>query len=238
MLGWLDKPITEKSKGPAHEMERLLAFCQDAILPEAPTEAIPVYDPAGLLFAAQLANSRFQELWKAWLGYIVLANVQRKHWATIKAPNRRVALSFDNCEFADLRPVADLRTQLCESIDRFLDKPLKWYGPSDGAQRQTAFNKVRQRVSDALYKFVEDRLLGGPLSEWVQAYEFSGPFSTFSRAGTIKSIVEKATPIPNEAMGREVAAFLNELRALVHSAIIDGRGLLVADDFISATATG
>ena len=50
MLGWLDKPITGKSRGPAHEMERLLAFCQDAILPEAPTEAILVYDPAGFLF--------------------------------------------------------------------------------------------------------------------------------------------------------------------------------------------
>jgi hypothetical protein len=175
MLGWLDKPITEKSKGPAHEMERLLAFCQDAILPEAPTEAIPVYEPAGLLFAAQSADSRFQELWKARLGYIcVLANVQRKHWATIKALNRRVALSFDNCEFAGLSPVAELRTQLCESIGRFLDKPLRWHGPPDGAQRQTAIDKVRRRLADALHKFVEDRLLGAPLPEWVQAYEIIG----------------------------------------------------------------
>jgi hypothetical protein len=76
-LAGLIKPITEKSKGPAREMERLLAFCQDSILPEAPTEAVPRYDPAGLLFAAQSADSQFQELWKARLGFIVLALISR-----------------------------------------------------------------------------------------------------------------------------------------------------------------
>jgi hypothetical protein len=155
MLGWLDKPVTEKSRGLTREMERLLGFCRDAVLPEAPTEAIPVYDPAGLLFAAQSADSQFQELWKARLGYIVLANVQRKHWATIKALNRRVALAFDNCEYGDLLPVAELVARLSESVGRFLDKPLKWHGPADAAQRQTAIDKVRQRVFAALHKFVE-----------------------------------------------------------------------------------
>jgi hypothetical protein len=45
MLGWLDKPITAKSKGPAREMENLLAFCRDSVLPEIPTEAKRRRDP-------------------------------------------------------------------------------------------------------------------------------------------------------------------------------------------------
>ena len=131
MLGWLDKPITAKSKGPAAEMERLLAVCQDSILAETPSTAKPAYDPTGLLFAAQSADGQFQELWKARLGFIELANVRRRHWATIKALNKRIALSMDNGEFGDLRPVAELLARLSEAITRFLDKPLVWHGPVD-----------------------------------------------------------------------------------------------------------
>ena len=128
MLGWLDKPISEKSRGVAREMEALLSFCRDSILPEPPTEAVPVYDPTGLLFAAQSADAQFQELWKARLGFIVLANAQRKHWNTVKALNRRI-VSFNVKEYGDLRPAAELLERLDESIGRFLDKP-RWLGPA------------------------------------------------------------------------------------------------------------
>ena len=42
--------------------------------------------------------------------------------------------------------------------------------------------------------------------------------------------MEEAAPIPNEAMSREVAAFLNELRALVYRAIMAAGGLLTTGD--------
>ena len=235
MLGWLDKPITEKSRGVAREMEALLSFCRDSILPEPPTEAVPMYDPTGLLFAAQSADTQFQELWKARLGYIVLANVQRKHWATVKALNRRI-VSFKVKEYGDLRPVAELVERLSESIGRFLDKP-RWLGPADSVQRQAAINKVRQRVFAALRGFVEDRLLNGPLPEWVEAYDFSGRYSTFRRSETIKEIVEEAAPVPNEAMSREVSVFLSELRGLVRSAIKDGGGVLELAETIPTGAS-
>ncbi len=236
-LGWLDKRITDKSRGLAHEMERLLAFCQDSILPEIPTEAVAVYDPAGLLFAAQSADNQFQELWRARLGFLVLAKVQKKPWQTIKALNRRIALTFDNCEYGDLRPAAELVACLSESIGRFLDKPLGWHGPSDPGQRQAAIDKVRQRVFAALHDFVGDRILSAPMPEWVKAYEFSGRFSTFSRAQAIRQIVEQAAPVPNEAMSREVAAFLSELRSLVYAAIKNSGGLLSVDVATAATAS-
>jgi hypothetical protein len=235
MLGWLDKPITEKSKGVAREMEALLSFCRDSILPEPPTEAVPMYDPTGLLFAAQSADTQFQELWKARLGYIALANVQRKHWATVKALNRRI-VSFQVKEYGDLRPVAELLERLSESIGRFLDKP-RWHGPTDPGQRQAAIDKVRQRVFAALRGFVEDRLLNAPLPEWVRAYDLSGRYSTFRRSETIKEIVEEAAPVPNEAMSREVSAFLSELRGLVRSSIKEGGGVLELAENIPAAGT-
>jgi hypothetical protein len=116
-------------------MVNLPAFCRDSVLPEIPTKATAEYEPTGLLIAAQSADRRFQELWKARLGFIPLANVQRKHWAAIKALNKRVALSIDNGEYGDLRPVAELLARLSESISRFLEEPAAWHGPSDMAYR-------------------------------------------------------------------------------------------------------
>lgn len=237
MLGWLDKPITAKSKGPAREMENLLAFCRDSVLPENPTEAIPAYEPTGLLFAAQSADGQFQELWKARLGFIVLANVPKKHWATIKALNRRVALSIENGEYSDLRPVAELVARLSESIGRFLDKPAVWHGPSDPLQRQIAIDRMRRRVFEALHSFVDGRLLLSPLPEWLRGFEFAGRYSTSFRAEVIKEIMVGAAPVPNEAMGREVAAFLAHLRTLVYAAIKESGGLLISGDDTAAATT-
>jgi len=230
MLGWLDRPLTTKSKGPTREMESLLTFCRDSVLPEIPTEAMPVYEPTGLLFAAQSADGQFQELWKARLGFIVLENVQKKHWATIKALNRRVALSIDNQEYRDLRPAAELVARLSESIGRFLETPVAWHGPTDLGQRQAAVDRVRRRVFAALHPFVENRLLANPLPEWLRGFEFGGPYSTSTRAQVIREIVVGAAPVPNEIMGREVAAFLSQLRSLVFEAIRESGGSFASDE--------
>ena len=90
---------------------------------------------------------------------------------------------------------------------------------------------------EALRGFVEDRLLKAPVREWVEAYDFSGRYSTFRRSETIKEIVEEAAPVPNEAMSREVSVFLSELRELVRRAIKDGGGVLDLAENISAAAS-
>jgi hypothetical protein len=235
MLGWLDKPITAKSKGAAREMVSLLAFCRDSVLPEIPTKATAEYEPTGLLFAVQSADRRFQELWKARLGLIPLANVHRKHWATIKALNRRVALSIDNGEYGDLRPVAELLARLTESISRFLEEPAAWHGPSDPAQRQAFIDRVRRPVSAALDTFIGERLLSNPLPEWIRGFKLAGRYSTDGRKQLIREIVVGAAPVPTETMGREVTAFLTQLRAMVFAAIREAGGSLVSDETQTAT---
>lgn len=219
LVGWLNRTLTSKSKGVAKEMERLLAFCRDSVLPEIPSSAIPVYDATGLLFAAQPAYRQFQELWNARLGLSPDSNVSRRHWATIKALNRRVALGIDNREYLDLRPAAELLGRLSESIGRFLDAPVGWHGPADVEEREKSIQKVRQEAFGELYAFVERRLIAGPLPEWVEAFGLAGRYSTNGRARVLQQIVENAAPVPSEAMTREIAEFLKELRRLVHDAI-------------------
>ena len=60
----------------------------------------------------------------------------------------------------------------------------------------------------------------------MRAYDLSGRFSTFSRAETIKGIVEEAAPIPSETMSREISAFLAQLRGLICTAIREAGGRL------------
>ena len=236
MLGWLDKPITTKSKGAAREMVNLPAFCRDSVLPEIPTKATAEYEPTGLLFAVQSADRRFQELWKARLGFIPLANVQRKHWATIKALNKRVALSIDNGEYGDLRPVAELLARLSESISRFLEEPAAWHGhPTPHSGKRSSIEcdvpcPLRYTLSsESDCCLTRCRNGSGGLS-------FRDDTLPMGGGQLIREIVVGAAPVPTETMGQEVTAFLTQLRAMVFAAIREAGGLLVSDETQTASA--
>ncbi|MGH9892470.1 MAG: hypothetical protein ACREA0_10890, partial [bacterium] len=226
MLGWLDRPITERSRGPVKGMERLLAFSRDSLLPEPLFEATPIYDPAGLLFAVQAATDEFHNLWNARLGYSFRSGVDKEHWARVKALNRRVALSID-VEYLHLQPVAELIARLSEQIAKFLNEPVRWGGPpADDREREQVIARVRRTVFSSLHALVEARIVNHPRPSWVDAYSYRGHRSTFERAREIRSIYEEAAPIPGPAMTKSVAEFLDEVRRLVHSAIIEAGGEL------------
>lgn len=229
MLGWLDKPITSKSKGVVREIDRLLAFCRDALLPEIQLKASPIYDSAGLLFAVQAGTSKFQKLWEARLGFGVLEGVKKEHWARIKALNRRVALSLDRGEYQHLKPAAELLARLSEAITKFLNEPSDWHGPPDEQERERAVAAVQRNVFAALSDYVAAQLLEEPLPQWMMAYEYRGGGSTHDRAHDIKAIYEEAAPVPGEVMNREAAEFLREVRKLVHKAIHDAGGELESE---------
>ena len=68
----------------------------------------------------------------------------------MKALNRRIAGELDD-EYDTLRPVADLVTQLRESLSRFLNTPIDWTRePADEQEEQTAIANIRQMVDVAL----------------------------------------------------------------------------------------
>ena len=91
-------------------------------------------------------------------------------------------------------------------------------------------DRIRQSVFDGLHNFIQEgAAIASPLPDWMTAYDYSGRYSTFSRAQAIKGIVEEAAPVPSEAMSREVADFLRDLRILVCGSIKAAGGILTSD---------
>jgi energy-coupling factor transporter ATP-binding protein EcfA2 len=223
MLGYLDRPLTEKHRGPVRELVRLIEFCEDAIVPEVLPDVCPVYEPAGLVLAIQSATREFRTRWNG-----ILEATRR--WPQVKALNRRIVLEIDNAEYRDLRPVADFVARLSEAITQFLDRPSRWKPrvPSD-AEADEALARVQREVFDRLHGFVEKRILQIPRQQWVRAFECRGRGSTFDRARTIQTIYESATPIPGLVLDPNSERFLREVRVLAHGAIVEGGGELISD---------
>lgn len=230
MLGFLDRPLTEKNRGPVAEMSSLVAFCQGAIARAAVPQASPVYDTAGLVLAIQAATFDFHARWKSILGFQPSSNVRTAHWAEIKALNRRVVLDIDNSEYKDLKPVADFVARLSESVTKFLDRPIRWKPatPSE-AEADEALSRVQREVFARLHGFVDEKLLRIPRQQWMEAFDYRGPRSTFRRAKVIQTIYDSSAPVPGPALDPDSEQFLREVRLLVHDAIREGGSELVCD---------
>jgi hypothetical protein len=230
MLGFLDRQITEKNRGPVKELMRLIDFCEAAIEPDELSEICPVYDTAGLVLAIQAATTDFHTRWDTILGFKRSGNIRTAHWAEVKALNRRVVLEMEGGEYKDLKPVADLVARLSESVTKFLDNPMRWKPrlPSD-AEAEEALSRVQRAVFDRLHRFVETKLLRVPRAQWNSAFDYRGRGSTFDRAKVIQTIYDSSAPIPGPALDARSEQFLREVRLLVHEAVREGGGELVSD---------
>lgn len=80
-----------------------------------------------------------------------------------------------------------------------------------------------------LHKFVDEKLLRIPRQQWMEAFDYRGPGSTFSRAKVIQTIYESSAPVPGPALDPLSEQFLRAVRVLVHEAIREGGGELVSD---------
>ncbi len=226
MLGGVDRDLAKLPTRAADYMRSQLSdmveFFRRAILPAPPAEARPVYDPTGIGFAVQDAVSKFQGPWLARLGIGTYEGFRKEHWTRVKALNRRIAGELDD-EYDTLRPIADLATQLRESISRFLNNPISWTRePADEDEGQLTIDRIRQVIEVALRDLAVRRLVQHHLTDWRSAYDgpgSSGPGSTFRRANAIHGIYDAAAPVPDAVMTEPSAAFLGEIRRIVTSAI-------------------
>jgi hypothetical protein len=233
MLGGVDRQLTRLPVRAAEymrqQLQSLVQFFEQAILPPPPPEARPIYDPTGLAFAVQEAVNRFQGPWLARLGLGAYEGIGTAHWATVKALNRRIAGGLD-VEYSNLQPVADLIARLSESISRFLDRPIGWNRePIDPQEEQSAIAEVRRAVSTAIHELAMRRVIHDQLGDWRTAYdgpEYSGKGSTFRRARAIQGIYDAAAPLPDAVMTNASMAFLGEVRAIVTLAVESAGGTL------------
>ena len=224
MLGGVDSQFGRLPRRAADYMREqigeLVRFFEAAIRPEPPTEAYPSYDPTGINFAVQEAVGKFQGPWLARLGIGSYEGFSKVHWARVKALNRRIAGELSH-EYDGLQPVADLITQLRESISRFLNTPTGWTRePTDEQEGQAIIAHIRRMVDVALHELAVKRLVEAHLAEWRKAYdEFRGLGSTQLRAVAIHGIYDAAAPLPDAVMTQRSAVFLAEIRSTVASAI-------------------
>jgi GTP-binding protein EngB required for normal cell division len=231
MLGSVDRQLAKLPTRTADYMRgqlfELVGFFQKAILPPPPAEASPSYDPTGIGFAVQDAVSKFQGPWLARLGMGTYEGFRKEHWTRVKALNRRIAGELDD-EYDTLQPIADLATQLRESISRFLNSPIGWKcEPASAEEAQVAVDRIRQVIEVQLHDLAVRRLVQEHLTDWRAAYDgpaSHGLGSSFRRANIIQSIYDAAAPIPDAVMTTPSVAFLAEIRRIVTSAIKTGGG--------------
>lgn len=233
MLGYLNKPITDKNPASAGELTRLLDHV-DAVAraKSEPVQVQPVYELARLLFAIQGAVASFHGRWNGLLGLGGTPGVRRAHWAEIKALDRRVALRIDGYEYppANLLPVADLVGRFAESITRYLDTPLRWEGkiPTE-VEGEAALGLVQREVYKRLAPFAHQRLIEDGHKRWTEAYRMSGRGSTFDRARAIQGIYIQHLPIPGPALDLRSTELLRDIQTLVREAIEAAGGTLVGE---------
>ena len=232
MLGWLKRASHTLSSKVRDQLSSLIRFFDASITPAEPIPTAPVYDPASLLFAVQAASRDFQALWSARLGLEAKDGIRKEHWTRIKALNRRIADGWD-IEYDTLMPVADLFSRLSEEISQFLERPWQWEEVvSDDLERERAIASVRREVAAALHGFVMQRLIQQHISDWVRAYSHTGAGSTLTRVRDIRGIYEDAAPIPGVIVTEHTSAFLEQVRELVHEAIVRGGGKLASATFV------
>lgn len=231
MLGYLDRPITEKNPAPAAELLRLLDYFMTVGLANAAAVQVkPIYELARLLFSIQGAVAEFHNRWDAILRLGGAPNVRRAHWAEVKALNRRVALRIDNYEYQDLMPVTDLVSRLSEWITRYLDTPLRWEGkqPSE-EEAEAALGLVQREVYKRLVPLAHQRLIEAGYGRWMRAFNLSGRGSTFDRARAVQSVYVENVPVPGPALDHRSTDLLREMQALVGEAIEAAGGTLIGE---------
>jgi len=226
VLGAIDQPSDRLPKGPLKELERLLDLFSAAARPKARPKAAPEYDTAGLMYAVQTAANIFHRIWDARLGFTWLNGVDKEHYSRLKALTRRLALQTD-IEYDTLRPVAELVLVLQEAVSKFLDNPTTWAAPpktpDEGVE---AISCIRQQVSESLLDLLTARLAEHHVKEWLAAFDERGIRSAARRANRMKGIYDEAAPIPGVVITEAASEFLDDVRRLVHLAIVSGGGIV------------
>jgi len=219
-LGGLDREITRIPGGFHKELRRLLELMQSAGAPAVQVDLKPVYTSVGLETAFSNAVEGFRNPWNSRLGFSHLSDYPKEHWTRVKALTRRLALGWNNNEYDNLRPVADLVAKLQESISRWLDSPTDWNRPPVDDEEQTAaLDPIRNAVFAALHQLTEERVAELHRADWTNAFDYAGTGSSYKRADEIRSIYDEAAPAINQGNNRPALDFLVALRRLVREAV-------------------
>lgn len=209
------------------EMRRFLALCREVIAPPPGTPVVPVYDSANLVLCVARATAQFQQAWEARLGIARRSDERPEHWTRVRALTRRLGLWGEN-EYSDLRPIADLKKELTESVTDFIANPREWE-PRAAAEedRARAAERVRQEMSLRIQTLVEARLRVDQTVQWQDAYAFAGTGSGLRRSLKIWGIYQEAAPVPTNVPNRESTTLLDLIRSIFLDAVTAAGGRMI-----------
>ncbi len=226
-LGGLDRPTTKLPGGFKRELIRLIETMQRSIEPADSTDCSPRYEFKGLEIAMHDAIDAFRAPWQARLGLAYHDGISKEHWTRIKALSRRLANRWSD-EYDTLTPVADLLARLQEEASKWLDRPAEWARqPEDDDEREAALDRIRRAVFAQLFELTKTRLTDDQVSDWREAYDYSGPGSATKRSRMIEVIHDHAAPRISAAMSADAREFLNKLHDILRDAIIEAGGEII-----------
>lgn len=179
-------------------------------------ETRPVYEQHNLVVAIRDAVEDFHDAWRAILGLQSRKDVEKEHWARIKALSRRFA-ELGQDEYLHLRPVADLQSLLQKQMFVLIQNPIEWKGgePSDD-EKQALFETLANELSRRLLDLAQHRLSDEQYRSWQEAWRQRGAGSTRVRARIMADdIYAQAAPVPRAAPSSGGNEFLHEVIEIV-----------------------
>lgn len=182
--------------------------------------ARPEYDKVNLVLGITAATQAFHRRWRGVLGLSYEADVDKVHWARVKALNRRFAEGTAD-QYDTLRPVSDLREMLKDEIYRTVASPGGWTGGArpDEDVATTVINEFSQAIERNLFEPLKERLRVAPRREWQEGFALSGRGSTTQRAQVIESdIFSRYAPVPSATPSPDRNEFLHTIIGSVEQA--------------------
>ena len=226
-FGALDRPTSALKEPIIGEMLCLLDEMQASSERAAQVDAAPYYRSAGLELALRDAADGFKRPWEGRLGLRYDDGTPREHWARIKALCRRIA-RFGTNEYNDLRPVADLVSQLQWAVSLWLDEPEDWKGAPTDSQKDEVIHGIRREVFRRMHAFANERLVDSHRRGWEQAYVYRGRGSSRHRARDVNRIYGDAAPAITSTRDADAEEFLDEILCIVDDAVLDAGGLVAS----------
>ena len=217
-------PNTNELRDPTIELqEEMIAFIESVVQKARPQSEtgvflVPRYDFGRLVLVITEAEELFMRKWLGLLG-IKSSQFPKQHWARIKALSNRFATWSNVVSYKDLEPASDLAGYIIERLNEFLNAPKDWKGVGTEDEKQQVLRRLSSSLSFKLNGLVVTRLKIESHPQWIVALNYRGPGSTTTRAQEIRSIYEKALPLPKISYNPSSGDLFDKLTELIADSI-------------------
>lgn len=206
---------SKEGKRTASQLSKLLEMIDRIVERPKPIDSRPIYDRMNLVLAVRDAAVAFNTGWRR-----RLEGADKEPWQRVKALSRRFATGIAD-HYDTLHPVADLKRELQQRLYVLLQNPVGWGGPEPSDNdKQIIFDAIAEDLSRRLLDLAVRRVKSERLPEWRNAYDESGPRSTFRRAKLIaERVYDVAAPVPDVTPSPDRNAFLQDVAAVTRESV-------------------